>query len=84
MVFASEMALSRAQLHRKIKALTDKTTGEFIRTIRLNRAAELLRAKTDNITQIAYETGFNSLSWFAKAFKEQYGVTPSQYMNKNN
>ncbi len=79
--FASEMALSRAQLHRKIKALTDMTTSEFIRTIRLNKAAELLKQKTDSVTQIAYETGFNNLSWFAKAFKDQFGVTPSEYMD---
>ena len=81
--FAAEMALSRAQLHRKIKALTNKTTGEFIRTIRLNKAAELLMAKTDTVTQIAYETGFNNLSWFAKAFKEQFGVSPSEYGKSN-
>ena len=78
--FTSEMAMSRAQLHRKIKALSNKTTSEFIRTIRLNKAAELLRQKTDNVTQIAYETGFSNLSWFTKAFKEQFGVTPSEYL----
>ncbi len=78
-MFSSEMALSRTQLHRKIKALTDKTTSEFIRTIRLNKAAEMLRQKTDTVTQIAYETGFNNLSWFAKAFKEQFGMSPSEY-----
>jgi signal transduction histidine kinase/DNA-binding response OmpR family regulator len=77
--FAAEMALSRAQLHRKIKALTNKTTNDFIRTIRLNRAAELLKEHTDNVTQIAYETGFSSLSWFAKVFKEKFGVSPSEY-----
>jgi len=49
------------------------------RTIRLNKAAEMLRQKTDTVTQIAYETGFNNLSWFAKAFKEQFGVSPSKY-----
>jgi signal transduction histidine kinase/DNA-binding response OmpR family regulator/Tfp pilus assembly protein PilF len=80
-LFAQEMAVSRTQLHRKITAITSKNTSEFIRTIRLNKAAELLKAKTDNVTQIAYETGFTSLSWFTKSFKEQYGVTPSEYMN---
>jgi AraC-like DNA-binding protein len=77
------MALSRTQLHRKIKALTNKTSSEFIRTIRLNKAAELLLQKTDNVTRIAYETGFNNLSWFAKAFKEQFGVRPSEYLDSN-
>ncbi len=83
-VFSSEMALSRAQLHRKIKALSDKTIGEFIRTIRLNKAAELLKQNTDNVTQIAYETGFSNLSWFAKTFKEQFGVSPSDYKRPQN
>ena len=81
--FSAEMALSRSQLHRKMKALTNKSATEFIRTIRLNKAAELLKQKTDNITQIAYETGFNNLSWFAKAFKEQVGVNPSEYIKKD-
>ena len=73
--FASDMAVSRMQLHRKIKALTNKSTTEFFRTVRLNKAAQLIRNKADNITQIAYETGFTSLSWFAKAFKEQFGMS---------
>jgi DNA-binding response OmpR family regulator len=79
--FAGKMALSRVQLHRKLKALTNKTTSDFVRTVRLNKAAGLLRDKTDNVTQIAYETGFSSLSWFAKSFKQQFGVTPSEYNN---
>ena len=73
------MAVSRIQLHRKLKALINTTTTEFIRTIRLGRAAELLKSKSDNVTQIAYETGFSSLSWFAKVLKEHYGVPPSEY-----
>ena len=83
-LFSSEMALSRSQLHRKIKALSNKTISEFIRTIRLNKAAELLRQNTDNVTQIAYETGFSNLSWFAKTFKEQFGVSPSEYSRSEN
>ena len=77
--FSAELALSRSQLHRKIKALTGKSATEFIRTIRLNKASELLMQETDNVTQIAYDTGFSSLSWFAKAFKEQFGLSPSEY-----
>ncbi|NOX86828.1 MAG: tetratricopeptide repeat protein [Chlorobi bacterium] len=78
--FASEMALSRSQLHRKIKALSNKSTSGFIRTIRLNRAAVLLKRRTDNVAQIAYETGFSSLSWFSRMFREQFGVSPAEYM----
>ena len=81
--FAREMALSRVQLHRKIKALTNKTTTEFIRTIRLNRASRLLKAQTSNVTEIAYEVGFSSLSYFTSSFTEQFGSTPSAFVQKN-
>ena len=81
--FAREMALSRIQLHRKLKALTSKTTTEYIRMVRLNQAAHLLRHRTDSVTQIAYQTGFKSLSWFAKSFKKQFGYTPSEYQEIN-
>lgn len=78
-----ELGISRMQLHRKLKALTDKSATEFIRTIRLRIAAEKLQAGQDNVSQIAYQVGFNSLSYFTKCFKEQFGVTPSGYAEKN-
>ncbi|MBC8316136.1 MAG: response regulator [Bacteroidales bacterium] len=81
--FAREMALSRVQLHRKLKALTNKTTTEFIRTLRLNRAASLLKGQTGNVTEIAYEVGFSSLSYFTSSFTEQFGSTPSAFVQKN-
>ncbi|MDV3307451.1 MAG: helix-turn-helix transcriptional regulator [Cyclobacteriaceae bacterium] len=78
-----ELGISRMQLHRKLKALTDKSATEFIRTIRLKIAAEKLQAGQDNVSQIAYQVGFNSLSYFTKCFKEQFGVIPSAYAAKN-
>jgi signal transduction histidine kinase/DNA-binding response OmpR family regulator/Tfp pilus assembly protein PilF len=78
-LFASEMTVSRVQLHRKIKALTGKTPGEQIRTIRLNKAAQMLKNHTGNVSQVADEVGFNSLSWFARVFKDQFGVSPSKF-----
>ncbi|GAH78843.1 unnamed protein product, partial [marine sediment metagenome] len=75
--FQDEIGMSRMQLFRKLKALTDQTPSEFIRTLRLKRAAKLIEQKFGNIAQITYEVGFNNLSYFAKCFKELYGVTPS-------
>lgn len=77
-----EMGISRMQLHRKLKALTDLSATEFIRSIRLKRAAEMLEKGQDNVSQIAYQVGFNSLSYFSKCFREQYGVLPSAYVKK--
>ncbi|GAA4455262.1 hypothetical protein GCM10023189_22910 [Nibrella saemangeumensis] len=71
--------LSRMQLHRKLKALTNTPATDFIRNIRLARAAELLREGDQSVTQIAYAVGFDSLSYFAKVFQERYGKLPSQY-----
>ncbi len=78
-IFQEEMAMSRMQLFRKIKALTDQTPSEFIRTIRLKRAAKLIEQGFGNIAQISYEVGFNNPSYFAKCFKEIYGSQPSEY-----
>jgi signal transduction histidine kinase/DNA-binding response OmpR family regulator/ligand-binding sensor domain-containing protein len=75
-----EAGYSNMHFYRKIKALAGETPSQFLRTIRLKRAAELLRAKSDNVTQIAYSVGFNSLSYFNKCFKEQFGVTPGHYV----
>ncbi len=73
------LAMSKTQLHRKLKALTNETPGELLRNFRLKRAAQLLSQKADTVTQIAYQVGFNNLSYFAKCFKELYGVSPSSY-----
>ena len=77
-----ELLLSRTQLFRKIKALTNQSPGEFIRTIRLKRAASLMDQKFGNIAQITYEVGFNNPSYFAKCFKELFGMLPSEYIKK--
>lgn len=77
-----ELGISRMQLHRKLKALTDKSATEFIRTIRLKIAAERLHKGVDNVSQVAYQVGFNSLSYFTKCFKEQFGMLPSAYASK--
>ncbi len=78
--FAREMGLSRTQLHRKLKAIADKNASEFLRYIRLNRAAQMFRDGYDNVTEVAYATGFNSLSYFARQFKAQFNMAPSAYI----
>lgn len=70
--------MSRGHLHRKIKALTNQSTSEFIRSVRLNRALELLKEKKLNISEITYQTGFSSPSHFTRVFKKAYGKTPSK------
>lgn len=73
------LAMSKTQLHRKLKALTNESPGELLRNFRLKRAAQLLSQDADTVTQVAYQVGFNNLSYFAKCFKEMYGVSPSSY-----
>ncbi len=82
--FQREVGMSRMQLHRKLKALTGHSPGEFIRIQRLIRASEML-LKTSNISDVCYQTGFTSLSYFAKCFKKQFGTNPKEYaLNHSN
>ena len=81
--FARNMALSRVQLHRKLKALVDQSATGFIRAIRLNKAAELLIIKSGTISEIAFDVGFNTLPYFTKCFQEYFGVTPSEYVYRH-
>ncbi|MCF0065292.1 ATP-binding protein [Dyadobacter chenwenxiniae] len=76
---AGEMNLSRTQLLRKLKALTGLTPNDFIRDLRLQKAAEMIRQKADTITQIGYAVGFNDQSYFSKSFKKEFGETPTEY-----
>jgi signal transduction histidine kinase/DNA-binding response OmpR family regulator len=76
---AERMNLSRAQLFRKLKAISGLSPNEFINDIRLLHAAELIRAKADTLAQICYSVGFNEQSYFAKRFKKKFGVNPSEY-----
>lgn len=80
--FASQMSISRAQLFRKIRGITGQTPAEFIRLIRLNRAAQLLKQQHGNIGQIAYEVGFSNPSNFSNSFNKQFGMYPTEYVKK--
>ncbi|MEO9872310.1 two-component regulator propeller domain-containing protein [Ekhidna sp.] len=74
-----EMGLSRTQLYRKLKALVGQSANELIRSIRLKRAAQLIKSNEMTISEITYEVGFNDLQYFRFCFKKQFGVNPSEY-----
>lgn len=73
------VGISRAHLHRKMKEITGISTSDFIRNIRLEQAAKLLREGTINVTQVAYTVGFNNRAHFSTAFKKHFGVNPTDY-----
>jgi signal transduction histidine kinase/ligand-binding sensor domain-containing protein/DNA-binding response OmpR family regulator len=79
--FIKIMAISRAHLYRKLHALTGQSVKQFIRTIRLKYAAQLLSKKTGNISEIAYEAGFNNPSYFSGCFRRQFGQTPTEFVH---
>lgn len=78
-----DVGISRAQLHRKMKEITGISTGEFIRNLRLKQAARLIREGQINITQVAYNVGFNNQTHFSTVFKKHFGMSPSEYAEKN-
>lgn len=82
-VLCDELGMSRSQLHRKIKAVTNQSTSEFIRNFRLQRAAEFLKQDAGNIAEICYMVGFNSQNYFTKMFQNLYGKTPLEYKREH-
>ena len=80
---ASEVGLSRSQLHRRMKELTGLSASDFVRNIRLEQAARLLRERKVNVSQVAYSVGFSSLGTFSKVFKQHFGQPPSEYAAQN-
>ena len=79
---ANAANMSRSQVHRKLKALTDQPATTFIRNYRLHRAADLLKQNAGNVTEIAYQVGFNSQTYFSSSFGELFGCSPSEYQQK--
>ncbi|HEY6978399.1 MAG TPA: nickel-binding protein [Chitinophagaceae bacterium] len=78
--FSKPVGCSKSQLYRKIIFLTGKSPNGFIREYRLNEALTLLNKNTGNVSEIAFETGFSSPSYFSKCFLKQYGHLPSDYL----
>ncbi len=78
-MLADEMAMSSSTLYRKMKAMCGQSPGEFIRTIRFKRAAQLLRDSDLAVSEIIEQVGYNSMKQFRKNFKSEYGMSPASY-----
>lgn len=77
-----DLGLSKAHLNRKLQSIVDLTPLQFIRSVRLKRAAQLLTNSDYNVNEISYMVGFNTLKYFNSHFKEEFGMTPSEYRGK--
>src|SRR5690606_18108494 len=78
---ADELFLSRSQLYRKIKALTGQTANEFLRKVRLEKAKQMIESRDNSISEVSYNVGFSSPSYFSKCFKSHFGILPTE-LNK--
>ena len=83
-VLASEVGMSTPILYKKIKALTDMTVNNFIKSVRLKRAGQLLQQQKYTVYEVAYMVGFNDSKYFSKEFTKQFGRTPSDYAAEDN
>lgn len=79
---SSDLCMSRMTLYRKIQQSTGQKPTEFMRTIRLRRAAELLAEGQMTVTEVSYATGFSSVSYFSRCFRTMYGVPPTQFITQ--
>ena len=78
--FALEIGMSRSALFLKLKSVTGQSSSEFIRTIRINNAAKLIRSMKYSISEIIYMVGFSDPKYFRTCFKKQFGIRPSEYL----
>ena len=76
------LGYSKSQFYRKMVSLVGETPNNFIKNYRLRKAAKRIRRQSGNIAEIAYETGFNSPSYFSKCFLRKYGILPSEYLQQ--
>lgn len=81
--FSNELGYSRAQVYRKLKSITGKSPSRFLRDFRLNKALNLIHSEHKHITEIAQDSGFNSLTYFSKCFKNKFGILPSKYSQQH-
>ncbi|MCH7524775.1 MAG: DUF4242 domain-containing protein [Bacteroidetes bacterium] len=81
--FSKALGYSKSQIYRKLMSLTGKSANRFINEFRLHRALNLLHEQKGNISEIAFETGFNSPAYFSKCFFDKYGILPSKYVQQH-
>jgi len=81
-ILSQELFMSRTQVHRKLKALTNTSTSIYVRNYKLEKARRMILNSEDNITEIAYKHGFSSPAYFSKCFNEFFGHSPSQLKSK--
>ncbi len=77
-IFSEELGMSRMQVHRKLKALTEKSANRYIRSLKLRIAKTMIEEKQGSISEIAYSMGFGSPAYFTKCFKDHFGYSPSE------
>jgi AraC-like DNA-binding protein len=82
-MISDEVGISRVHLHRKMKELTGQTPHDFIRSIRLKKAAQLLAEKGMNVTEVMYACGFANSASFSTIFRKYYGMSPRDYMKEH-
>jgi DNA-binding response OmpR family regulator len=82
-MLARELGYSRTSLYRKIKALTDHSINQFIRSVKMKKAAELLGSSDITVSEVAFSLGFTDLKYFRSCFKEQFNILPSEYQKQN-
>jgi AraC-like DNA-binding protein len=81
--FSKAMGYSKSQFYRKLKSLTGKSPNTFLRDYRLNKSLKLLHEQRGNISEIAFQTGFNSLAYFSECFKRKFKILPSKYIQQH-
>ena len=80
---AEAMGYRRSVFFKKVKALTGQTPADYIRTLRMNRAAEMLREETISVAEVAYQVGISEPHYFTRVFKQQFGISPKKYQQGN-
>ena len=80
---SATLGYSNSQLYRKLKSLTNKSPNNFIKEIKLNKSLNLFHNKLGNVSEIAFEVGFNSPAYFTRCFYKKFGVLPSEYTQQH-